>query len=1099
MVVVLSEKDREKIFDTLTDKQIRVIKRYVLDIVKSELLTKYFWKGINWDLVGLEYDPLFHKKLAERVSRQPRLFCSACGKPLKNQYIVKSKQTGHIQELGSTCLSDRAGIDIRIVKEIHNSRKRINLFQDEILSDYRNKERFPNRIYKDIIEINADRSWGPKFRSKILDFKGANLPLFHKDHNKLLKDLSNRRNELDEEEQFGHKDKVRNNIQEYIHLKRYINEIIQKDRSLNIIRKEETLSDALERITNINNSINDDFAVIPISKQKELAKQYIDPFNQKLSRIRKVKQIDSKTWIDEAVKISTTIMSIVQDFNEIKDKRINEYKRVVQEVNDVSKTIPGRNQYFEPDLTKNIDEEIAFYKQYLEELKLEKKIIYYPKNLKRRLSEKESNLKRNPSAIQDDLSRSVTLPEKDALVRYYLLKQGFYQEFTLDDFDQKSESEQVQILEYASLKAELIKEIYKFEIEITARKNAMNNLINEINGLAKGMLDDRYIHSAERDRYISTKVLYYDNNYSTTILRLKNEKQVLENFVDKFSKYPQSLLNNLEVASEKIYNVPSDSRRIMHEYVKQLHIYEKNILLIDDYRLLLEYYFMKSKETNDLKKISFSQVAEVLTKEQFKKLNHKNKLNRLQGIYLINGLVTEIKKYIIDVDLAKKIKRLNELRKETDGKNYQVHHLPQEILMKADVDEIKEYSDKIDKNIQYKEYIKKIEVLINEIYELQEELFGNNVNPIDVLAELQNNHNLKLAKTKFKSLSNIKEELEIGLKRTHNIWREPEFDEIRTPLHQVIAENIFIENEDLDTFESIKQQAEELELSLTDNEKQVVEYFLRKKKFMDSSGKIQQNLYFNNIDSKTFELNKLSRKIFIEYYVLKLKLEKYIYYYNKLESNSAYIRELEKIISMNGKIVKTKIKKSSGDPEELSTLLKDNLNIFRSTNNNKSQEYALIFSDYNNKIMKILHLSKKQGNNLEFIKESIEYLMDKYQSKKYLVKSNAKSKKSKYLDTYQNELDIKWKKDLIESMFKVEDEINWDKVKYKIVNYLSDYRIQINDEWKQELINLLFEINYNYFGNSLSDLSKENEAALINRNMLFLGFMNNTIKQLSKM
>ena len=72
-------------------------------------------------------------------------------------------------------------------------------------------------------------------------------------------------------------------------------------------------------------------------------------------------------------------------------------------------------------------------------------------------------------------------------------------------------------------------------------------------------------------------------------------------------------------------------------------------------------------------------------------------------------------------------------------------------------------------------------------------------------------------------------------------------------------------------------------------------------------------------------------------------------------------------------------------------------------------------------------------------------------------------------------------------------------MKYKIVNYLSDYRIQINDEWKQELINLLFEINYNYFGNSLSDLSKENEAALINRNMLFLGFMNNTIKQLSKM
>ena len=428
MVVVLSEKDREKIFDTLTDKQIRVIKRYVLDRVKSKLLSEYFWDGIDWELIGLEYDPFFHKKLSERTNR-PIYFCSACGSSLKNQYVVRSKQTGYIQKLGSTCLSDRTGISPKIAKEIHNSRKEINLFQDEILLDYKNKKRFPNRIYKDITKINADRSWGRNFRDKILDFKGANLPLFHKDHNKLINDLSNRRRELDEEEQFGHKDKVRNNIQEYIHLKRYINEIIQKDRNLNIIQKEETLSNALERITNINNSINDDFAVIPTSKQKELAKQYIDPFNQKLSQIGKVKQIDSKAWIDEAVKISTTIMSIVQDFNEIKDKRINEYKHVVQEVNDVSKTIPGKNQYFEPDLTKNIDEEIAFYKQYLEELKLEKKIVYYPKNLKKRLSEKKSDSKRNLSAIQDDLNRSVTLPEKDALVRYYLLKQGFYQEF----------------------------------------------------------------------------------------------------------------------------------------------------------------------------------------------------------------------------------------------------------------------------------------------------------------------------------------------------------------------------------------------------------------------------------------------------------------------------------------------------------------------------------------------------------------------------------------------------------------------------------------------------------------------------------------------
>src|SRR5699024_9762373 len=372
-------------------------------------------------------------------------------------------------------------------------------------------------------------------------------------------------------------------------------------------------------------------------------------------------------------------------------------------------------------------------------------------------------------------------------------------------------------------------------------------------------------------------------------------------------------------------------------------------------------------------------------------------------------------------------------------------------------------------------------------------------------------------------LSNLKKKLDTGIKRTNYVWKKPEYAALSKELDKIIDKDISIENGDgVEIFKQIKAQSDEITSLLTKEEKQLVEYFLRKHKFEDINGKYIQNIHSNITIEKI--KNSPNKKIFLEYSFLQLKLEKYIYYYNKLESNSAYIRELEKIISMNGKIIKTKIKKSSGDSEELSTLLKDNLNIFRSTNNNKSQEYALIFSDYNNKIMKILHLSKKQGNNLEFIKESIEYLMDKYQknknkkkkstkhkeeittslkdnlnifksknnnksqeyalifseynnkimkilhlskkqgnnlefikesieylmdkyqSKKYLVKSNAKSKKSKYLDTYQDELDIKWKKDLIESMFKVEDEINWDKVKYKIVNYLSDYRIQINDE-----------------------------------------------------
>lgn len=35
----------------------------------------------------------------------------------------------------------------------------------------------------------------------------------------------------------------------------------------------------------------------------------------------------------------------------------------------------------------------------------------------------------------------------------------------------------------------------------------------------------------------------------------------------------------------------------------------------------------------------------------------------------------------------------------------------------------------------------------------------------------------------------------------------------------------------------------------------------------------------------------------MEYYAVKLKLEKYIYYYNKLESNAAYIRNLKNYLN----------------------------------------------------------------------------------------------------------------------------------------------------------------------------------------------------------
>ena len=1095
MVVVLSEKDRREIFDTLTDEQMRVVKKYVLYKARSRLLSRYFWKGINWELVRLEYDPLFKKKRSKR-KYNPTLYCDACHNPLKYQYVVRSLQTGYEQELGETCFTQRTGIPTHIAREIYKSKDDINLFQDEILNKYRKGGRFPKSIYKKSLYFSADEYWGEALRDRILEFKRADLPLFHTDRLKLESYLASARREFELEK----KEKDINPVKikgKYLPLDHYLKEIVSKKKDLWSDERIKIKEDIRKLDFTANNSIKKDFSRIPKSKQDKLKIEYINPFNHKLKMLYKKVDVDIAEILEEARSISTIIMNEADDFEEDNHNKIAECKKVIQEVNELT----SDDKIYEINLNNDIDRELNFFKSYLEELKIEKN---YPYKLRNSLEKDEILCNHDVidlTLIKDNLGKYTIDSQDEFLIDYYLKKRGYSQRLeveniSLEDFEKKSIGEQREILVYGTLKVEFAKIIYKFEQEVVERKEKVNELVEQIEVMAKQFFSSsKYI--SNREKYNQNEIFYHDEDYSKIIGELTEKKKELENFKNELAKYPIELLSSLHLVSRRPKSLPISASKIIKSYSKQLEKYQINLSLVKKYELLIKYFFEKYKKYHrGIENYIFSDFMYVPSKSGFKKLDKENQKNKLTNINLLITLIKVIRKYILKYEVAEKIKILNTLKRETEGENFV------EYIRRSDKElgDIEKYCADLDKNINNKKYLRDIKKLAVEIPEMQRSFFGEDAEVIDTDKYLAAADRLKYnpRKKAATELSNLKKKLDTGIKRTNYVWKKPEYAALSKELDKIIDKDISIENGDgVEIFKQIKAQSDEITSLLTKEEKQLVEYFLRKHKFEDINGKYIQNIHSNITIEKI--KNSPNKKIFLEYSFLQLKLEKYIYYYNKLESNSAYIRELEKIISMNGKIVKTKIKKSSGDPEELSTLLKDNLNIFRSTNNNKSQEYALIFSDYNNKIMKILHLSKKQGNNLEFIKESIEYLMDKYQSKKYLVKSNAKSKKSKYLDTYQDELDIKWKKDLIESMFKVEDEINWDKVKYKIVNYLSDYRIQINDEWKQELINLLFEINYNYFGNSLSDLSKENEAALINRNMLFLGFMNNTIKQLSKM
>ena len=165
----------------------------------------------------------------------------------------------------------------------------------------------------------------------------------------------------------------------------------------------------------------------------------------------------------------------------------------------------------------------------------------------------------------------------------------------------------------------------------------------------------------------------------------------------------------------------------------------------------------------------------------------------------------------------------------------------------------------------------------------------------------------------------------MDIKRTDYVWKKPEYTALSKELDKFINKDISIEIGDGgEIFMQIRTQSDEIASFLTKEEKQLVEYFLRKHKFKDINGKYEQNIHLN-ITVEEFKNNQNNRKNFLEYIFLQLKLEKYIYnYFKKFNSNNNYIDEIERIISMDSKFSKDETRLKNSSYGELATVLKDN-------------------------------------------------------------------------------------------------------------------------------------------------------------------------------
>ena len=243
---------------------------------------------------------------------------------------------------------------------------------------------------------------------------------------------------------------------------------------------------------------------------------------------------------------------------------------------------------------------------------------------------------------------------------------------------------------------------------------------------------------------------------------------------------------------------------------------------------------------------------------------------------------------------------MNDLKQELEGKNFIKYIRPND----DEIGDIEKYCSDLDKNINNKKYLRDIKKLAVEIPEIQRSFFGEDAEVIDTDKYLEGADSLKYnpRKKRAAELNNLKKKLELGIKRTDYVWKKPEYAALSKELDKIINKDISIENGDgVEIFKQIRAQSDEIASLLTKEEKQIVEYFLRKHKFKDINGKYEQNIHLN-ITVEEFKNSQNNRKNFLEYIFLQLKLEKYIYnYFKKFNNDNDYIEEIERIISMDGK------------------------------------------------------------------------------------------------------------------------------------------------------------------------------------------------------
>lgn len=174
-MISLTSKERNKLYNTLSDKAKSVLDTYHKETKRSVFFNNVFKKSDGWKVQDIKTNDNYRQE----VNENEKLYCDKCGRELKHQYIITSIINTEVYKLGITCLSQQLDVSEKVVKEVYKQKLKIDEWLDDILFNLKLQE-VNERIYQSYVDKSnsvLQDIFNKKELQLITDFTEVDLPL----------------------------------------------------------------------------------------------------------------------------------------------------------------------------------------------------------------------------------------------------------------------------------------------------------------------------------------------------------------------------------------------------------------------------------------------------------------------------------------------------------------------------------------------------------------------------------------------------------------------------------------------------------------------------------------------------------------------------------------------------------------------------------------------------------------------------------------------------------------------------------------------------------------------------------------------------------